>query len=136
MEARDVRFGFKVGQIRPKWDKSGNIFRSDSVHFGSSSRNVLNLIWKYSRICRIWSQSEPFWALFCHSWVRLQGLNPFAFRHKPTSCPPVSCNRVLFSFFSSFYITFNKHNSAVTDRSRREITLLYRRIYMCFPVFA
>ena len=39
-----TRFGPKVGQIGPKWVKSGNFFRSDSVHFGSVSQNVLNLI--------------------------------------------------------------------------------------------
>ena len=37
-----TRFGPKVGQIDPKWDKSG-IFFSDhiSVHFGSVSQNIL-----------------------------------------------------------------------------------------------
>ena len=30
-----TRFGPKVGQIGPKWDKFGNFFRSDSVHFDS-----------------------------------------------------------------------------------------------------
>ena len=31
-------FGLKVGQIGPKWDKSKDFFRSDSVHFGSQIR--------------------------------------------------------------------------------------------------
>ena len=39
-----TRFRPEVGQIGPKWDKFGNVFRSDSVHFGSVSQNVLNLI--------------------------------------------------------------------------------------------
>ena len=29
-----TRFRPKVGQIDPKWDKSGDFFRLDSVHFG------------------------------------------------------------------------------------------------------
>ena len=40
----NVRLGPKVGHIGPKVDKSGFFFRSDSVHFGSVSQNVLNLI--------------------------------------------------------------------------------------------
>ena len=31
---RDGRFGSKVGQIGPKWDKSGSISDQISVHFG------------------------------------------------------------------------------------------------------
>ena len=37
---RDVRFGPKVGQIAPKWDKSGTFSDQISVHFGLS-QNVL-----------------------------------------------------------------------------------------------
>ena len=32
---RDGRFGSKVGQIDPKWDKSGTFSDQISVHFGS-----------------------------------------------------------------------------------------------------
>ena len=35
---RVVRFGPKVGQIDPKWDKSGKFFRSDSVHLARLSQ--------------------------------------------------------------------------------------------------
>ena len=41
-----------MGQIRV-------FFRSDSVHFGSVSQNVLNLIWKYSRIYPICGPTWP-----------------------------------------------------------------------------
>ena len=34
----------KLGQIGPKWDKSGTFLRSVSVHFGSASQNVLKRI--------------------------------------------------------------------------------------------
>ena len=38
---RDVRFGHKVGQIGPKWDKSWTFSDQILVHFGSPSQNVL-----------------------------------------------------------------------------------------------
>ena len=44
----------QMGQIR-------KIFRSDLVHFGAVRQNVLNLIWKISRICPIWGQFDPLW---------------------------------------------------------------------------
>ena len=34
---RDVRFAYKVDQIGPKWDTSGNFSDHISVHFGSAS---------------------------------------------------------------------------------------------------
>jgi len=43
---KDVRVGPKLGQIGPKWD----FLRSISVHFGSSSQNVLTLIFKSPRL--------------------------------------------------------------------------------------
>ena len=49
----DVRYGPKVGQIGPKWDKSGFFFQ----------------IWIWSekipQICPIWGQSDSLWA---HIW--------------------------------------------------------------------
>ena len=48
-----VRFAYKVGQIGPKWDKSGTFSDLISVHFGSSSQNVLKSDLKKSRICPI-----------------------------------------------------------------------------------
>ena len=41
LAGRGTRFGPKLGQIDSKWVKSGNFFRSDSVHFGSMSQNGL-----------------------------------------------------------------------------------------------
>ena len=38
---RGVRFDSKVGQIGPKWDKSGTYSDQISVHFGSESQNAL-----------------------------------------------------------------------------------------------
>ena len=38
---RDGRFGYKVVQIGPKWDKSGAFFRSDFSAFGAPAPNVL-----------------------------------------------------------------------------------------------
>ena len=35
---RDGRFGSKVGQIGPKWDKSESFSDQISVHFGSSTK--------------------------------------------------------------------------------------------------
>ena len=40
----DDRFGPKVCQIGPKIGQIRDFFRSDSVHFGAPSQNVLNLI--------------------------------------------------------------------------------------------
>ena len=68
VEARDVRFGFKVVQIGPKWDKSGTFSDHISVHFVSASKNVMEFDLKNSRICPVWSQSEPLWAQI---WLHL-----------------------------------------------------------------
>ena len=40
---RDGRFGSKVGQIGPKWDKSGAFFRSDFNAFGAGAPAVGDL---------------------------------------------------------------------------------------------
>ena len=37
----DGKFGPKVGQIGPKWDKSGTFPDQISVHFGSVRQNIL-----------------------------------------------------------------------------------------------
>ena len=76
-----TRFWPKVGQIDPKWDKSGDFFQIRFNTFGSIPKwnksgdffqirfstfgapapNVLNLIWKNPRICPIWDQFDPLW---------------------------------------------------------------------------
>ena len=43
-----TRFGPKVGQFGPKWDKSGAFSDQISVHLAP-------------RMCPIWGQSDPFW---------------------------------------------------------------------------
>ena len=54
----DARFGHKVGQIVPKWDKSEtywDIIRfHNSVHFGSVSNNILKSDLKKFEICPFW----------------------------------------------------------------------------------
>ena len=68
MQSKDGRFGSKVGQISPKWDKSGAFSDHISVHFVGEIRdylgpiptslliepNVLKSDLKKSRICPIW----------------------------------------------------------------------------------
>ena len=39
--SRDGRFGFKLGQIGPKFDKFGPFFRSDFSAFGAGAPNAL-----------------------------------------------------------------------------------------------
>ena len=56
---RDGRFGSKVGQIGPKWDKSGVFFRSDFSAFGAGAPNALKSDLKKPRICPIWGQFDP-----------------------------------------------------------------------------
>ena len=56
----------------PQMRQIRDFFRSNSVHFGSPSQNVLNLIWKKSRICPIWGQSDPLWGLAGHLDVEIQ----------------------------------------------------------------
>ena len=89
---RDRRFGYKVGQIRPKWDKSGTFSDQISVHFGSASQNVLKSDLKKSRICLIWSTLGPnlislIWAvthlLSCQIWRACP-----LWGNTPTSGPP------------------------------------------------
>ena len=53
LDFQGVRFGPKVGQIGPKWDKSGTFSDQISVHFGSPSQNVLNYDLKKSYTCTI-----------------------------------------------------------------------------------
>ena len=48
------RIWAQVGQIGPKWEKSGTIFRLDFSTCWQSNR-------KKSRICPIYGQSEPLW---------------------------------------------------------------------------
>ena len=62
---RDGRFGSKVGQIGPKWDKSGAFSDQISVHFGSIE---LKSDLKKSRICPIWGQSDLLWSQTYHPW--------------------------------------------------------------------
>ena len=50
VQPRDARFGYKVGQIGPKWDKSDM---------------------KKPRICPICGQSDPLWSQTYHPWRRL-----------------------------------------------------------------
>ena len=52
-------FDSQVGQIAPKWDKSGTFSDEISVHFGSPSQNVLKSHLKKSRICPNWDKSAP-----------------------------------------------------------------------------
>ena len=54
---RDGKFGPKVGQIGPKWDKTGKFSHQISVQLVSLSLNVLKYDLKNSRIYPIWSQS-------------------------------------------------------------------------------
>ena len=59
---RDVRFRPNVGQIRDKWDKYGNFSDHISLHFGSTTLNILAFDLKESRICAICSTSDQLWA--------------------------------------------------------------------------
>ena len=61
---RDGRFGSKVGQIDPKWDKSGTFSDQISVHLAQMSWSDL----KKSRICPIWGQSDPLLDLILPPW--------------------------------------------------------------------
>ena len=65
--------GQSWGQIVPKWDKTGDFLRSETVHFGSPSQNILNLILKKSHICPIWDQSATIW---CQPAVNISVINP------------------------------------------------------------
>ena len=56
---RDFRFGPKVAQIVPKWDKSGTFSYKITVQFGSASQNALKYDLKKSQIS-IQGQSDPF----------------------------------------------------------------------------
>ena len=49
-----VRFGYKVGQIGPKWDKSVTFSDHISVHFGARQQSDM----KKSRMCPFWGQSD------------------------------------------------------------------------------
>ena len=57
----DGRLGPKVSQESPQMGQIRGFFRSDSVHFGSPSQNVLNMNWKNPQICPIWGQFDPLW---------------------------------------------------------------------------
>ena len=50
-----VRFGPKVGQISPKWDKSGFF-----LDLSEPKHTEISLI--KSRFCPIWGQCDPVWA--------------------------------------------------------------------------
>ena len=54
--------GPKWVRLAPNWTNMDIFFRSDSVHFGSLSQNVLNLIWKKSPDL---SHFGPFWPTLC-----------------------------------------------------------------------
>ena len=61
----DGRFGYKVGQIGPKWDKSGAFSDQISVHLARTE------IWSENpRICPIWGQSDPLWSQTYHPWTK------------------------------------------------------------------
>ena len=51
--SRDGRLGSKVGQIGPKWDKSG------AFPDQAGAPNALKSDLKKPRICLIWGQSDP-----------------------------------------------------------------------------
>ena len=53
---RDGRFGSKVGQIGPNWDKSGTFSDQISVHLAQKRQNVLKCDVKKLWICLIWWQ--------------------------------------------------------------------------------
>ena len=57
LSIRDGRFSSKVGQIGPKWDKSGDFSDQISVHLARG------------RICPIWGQSDPLWSQIYHPCI-------------------------------------------------------------------
>ena len=59
---RDGRFGSKVGQIGPKWAKSGAFSNQISVHLAPGPG-------KRPRICPIWGESDPLWSQNYHPWM-------------------------------------------------------------------
>ena len=62
MSHRGVSFDFKVGQIGPKWDKSGNFSDQISVHFGSAKCTEISS----EKMCPICGQSGPLLGQICH----------------------------------------------------------------------
>ena len=61
-KSRDVKFG--IQKIESDWPQMGQILdflSSVSLHFGSSSQNVLKLILKSSRFVPFGGQSDPTW---------------------------------------------------------------------------
>ena len=53
------RCWLKMGQIGPKWDKSGTFSDQISEHFGATRQNVLKSDLKKSRIYPFCGQSAP-----------------------------------------------------------------------------
>ena len=66
---RDGRFGSKVGQIGPKWDKSG-AFQIWFQCIWRPAPNALKSDLKKPRICPIWAQSDPLWSQTYHPWLK------------------------------------------------------------------
>ena len=62
VRTRDGRFGSKVGQIGPIWDKSGAFSDQISVHLAQGRQMHWNMIWKapdLSHFGPIWPTLEP-----------------------------------------------------------------------------
>ena len=64
-----TRFGPKVGEIGPKWDKSGDFF-SEQIQYIFARRAKLYSILseKNVRICPIFGKSDPSWAQIWSLW--------------------------------------------------------------------
>ena len=67
-QTRDGRFGSKVGQIGPKWDKSGAFSDQISVHL--APRAKCTEIWseKATDLSHLGSKSDPLWSQTYHPW--------------------------------------------------------------------
>ena len=66
---RDGRFDSKVGQIGPKWDKSGAFSDQISVHLARSRQMHWNLIWKSPGFVQFGVQSDPISSQTYHPWI-------------------------------------------------------------------
>ena len=64
-----TRFGPKVGKIDPKWDKSGDIFRSDSVHFVFFCESDLKISPDLPHLGAILHTLDPNLVAVCHTLV-------------------------------------------------------------------
>ena len=84
---RDARFGPKVSQIYPKWEKSGTFSEQISVHFSRWVKMYWNLIWKkvpdLSHLGPIWSHVGPnltSWMPDCEpNWKQMRHFVDFFF---------------------------------------------------------